>query len=220
MNTRWQTPAAIVLAIALGTAFLASCDKSRGGSTAAAPPLPELGASAVGDVPLGDVAGAAQSTLAAQIPNPYANDPQAVQEGYDLFIKMNCAGCHGYTAKGSIGPDLTDGYWRYGGVPASIFNSIYQGRPQGMPAWNPALPPQDIWKLVAYIQSLGGSYPADQYQAWLQGDRPGENVPADVRSTVPAGANTASAPEPKGGAAKPPSVAPTADVTPPPGTSQ
>jgi surfactin synthase thioesterase subunit len=25
-----------------------------------------------------------------------------------------------------------------------------------MPAWNPALPPEEIWKLVAYLQSLGG----------------------------------------------------------------
>ena len=29
-----------------------------------------------------------------------------------------------------------------------------------MPAWNPALPPEEIWKLVAYVESLGGAYPA------------------------------------------------------------
>ena len=45
------------------------------------------------------------------------------------------------------------------------------------------LPPQDIWKLVAYIQSLGGSYPAAQYQAWLQGDQHGDNVAAEVAAT-------------------------------------
>jgi cytochrome c oxidase cbb3-type subunit 3 len=207
------------LAIVCGAALVASCERSSGGSTAAAPPQPEAGAAALGDVPLGDVAGAAQSTLAAQFPNPYANDPQAVQQGKELFVKMNCAGCHGYGAKGAMGPNLTDGYWRYGGVPASIFNSIYQGRPQGMPAWNPALPPQDIWKIVAYIQSLGGSFPASQYQAQLQGDKHGENVAPEVAATLPAD-HAASTPEPKGETANAPSVAPQADIAPAPGTGK
>ena len=170
-------------------------------------------------MPLGDVAGAAQSTLAAQFPNPYGNDPQAVQQGHDLFVQMNCAGCHGYGAKGAMGPNLTDGYWRYGGVPASIFKSIYQGRPQGMPAWNPALPPDEIWKIVAYIQSLGGSYPASQYQAGLQGDHQGDNVAPEVAPTLPPD-HAASTPEPKGGTANAPSVAPQADIAPAPGTGK
>ncbi|MEP7245346.1 MAG: c-type cytochrome, partial [Gammaproteobacteria bacterium] len=134
-------------------------------------------------------------------------------------VKMNCAGCHGYGAKGNMGPNLTDGYWRYGGVPASIFNSIYQGRPQGMPAWNPALPPQDIWKIVAYIQSLGGSFAPSQYQAWLQGDKQGQNVADEVAATLPAN-QAASTPEPVGGAANAPSVAPQADITAAPGASK
>ncbi|MDQ6779877.1 MAG: c-type cytochrome [Candidatus Eremiobacteraeota bacterium] len=184
-----------------------------------APTQPEPGAGTVGDVPLGDVAGAAQSNLSAQIPNPYGRDPQAVQQGHELFIKMNCAGCHGYGAKGAMGPNLTDGYWRYGGVPASIFNSIYQGRPQGMPAWNPALPPQDIWKLVAYIQSLGGSFRADQFQAWLQGDQRSDNVPVEVSATLPAN-QAQSTPAPKGGTAHAPGVAPQPDIAPAPGTEK
>jgi cytochrome c oxidase cbb3-type subunit 3 len=218
MNSR-QGHRLVALAI-FGTAtLLASCGKSSGGSTAEAPPQPEPGANAVGAVPLGDVAGAAQSTLATQFPNPYAQDPQAVQQGQDLFVKMNCAGCHGYGAKGAMGPNLTDGYWRYGGVPASIFNSIYQGRPQGMPAWNPALPPRDIWKIVAYIESLGGSYPASQYQAALQGDHMGDNFAPEVAATL-APNHAASTPEPKGGTAHAPSVAPQVDVAPAPGTGK
>lgn len=204
------------LAIACGAALVAACGKNSGGSTAAAPPQPEPGATALGDVPLGDVAGAAQSALATRFPNPYGNDPHAVQQGKDLFVKMNCAGCHGYGAKGNIGPSLTDGSWRYGGVPASIFNSIYQGRPKGMPAWNPALPPQDIWKIVAYIQSLGGSYPASQYQAWLQGDKQGQNVPGEVGATLPAD-QAASTPVPKGGT---PSATPQAAIQPLPGSGK
>ncbi len=218
MNTaQWRRLAAAAI---IGSAVLVvSCGRTSGGSTAATPPQPEPGATAVGDVPLGDVAGAAQSTLATRFPNPYAADPHAVQQGQELFVKMNCAGCHGYGATGGMGPNLTDGYWRYGGVPASIFNSIYQGRPQGMPAWNPALPPQDIWKIVAYIESLGGSFPAGQYQAWLQGDKHGDAVPAEIAATLPP-SQAASTPEPKGGLSSAPGVAPKPDISPAPGTGK
>ena len=39
-----------------------------------------------------------------------------------------------------------------------------------MPAWNQALPPQEIWQLVSYIESYGGTTPPAQYQAALEGD--------------------------------------------------
>ena len=175
---------------------------------------------AINAVPLGDVAGAAESTLATQLPNPYTGNPQAMQEGHDLFIRMNCAGCHGYTAKGGMGPNLTDGYWRYGGVPVALFKSIYEGRPQGMPAWNPTLPPQEIWKIVAYLESLGGTYPANEFQASIQGDRPGQNVPAEVDATLPPGPGPTNGPKPEGASPTPPSVAPNPDVAPPPGTGK
>lgn len=139
---------------------------------------------AIAAVPLGDLAGAAESTLAKSIPNPFGSSPQAVQQGRNLFVRMNCAGCHGYDAKGGMGPNLTDTYWRYGGTPAALFKSIYEGRPQGMPAWNPTLPPEEIWKLVAYVESLGGTYTAAQYQASVQGDHVGDNVAPEVRSTL------------------------------------
>ena len=179
---RGVRPATAVLAV---LALLAGCQRSQGGSTIGAPVEARVGHEAIAAVPLGDVAGAATSTLGASIPNPYGPDnQQAVQQGRDLFVRMNCAGCHGYGAKGGMGPDLTDKYWRYGGVPVSIFKSIYEGRPQGMPAWNPALPPDDIWKLVAYIESLGGGFAPEQYQAWVQGDRPTDNVAPGVQRTT------------------------------------
>ena len=73
---------------------------------------------------------------------------------------MKCAGCHGYDAKGGMGPDRTDTEWRYGGTPIDIYTSISEGRPQGMPAWGNTLPPNTIWLLVSYIQSLGGAFTA------------------------------------------------------------
>jgi cytochrome c oxidase cbb3-type subunit 3 len=99
--------------------------------------------------------------------NPLRDDPNSVEEGKKLFASMNCAGCHGYTAKGGMGPDLTDKAWRYGGTPIEVYKSIYEGRPQGMPAWGSTLPTNPIWQLVAYIQSLGGTFaplPPDSQQ--------------------------------------------------------
>jgi cytochrome c oxidase cbb3-type subunit 3 len=175
-------------ATALSLATLAACHRSQAGSTTTAPARPGVSSDTIAALPLGDVAGAVQNTVAPTVSSPYESNPQAVAQGHELFVLMNCAGCHGYDAKGGMGPNLTDTYWRYGGTPASIFKSIYEGRPQGMPAWNPALPSDDIWKLVAYIQSLGGTFPASAYQAALQGDRAGDNVAPEVRNTVPANA--------------------------------
>jgi cytochrome c oxidase cbb3-type subunit 3 len=131
-------------------------------------PLPPEGPAA--RVPLGDIAGSAETRLPDDLPNPLESDASATAEGHRLYDKMNCAGCHGYTAKGGMGPDLTDGHWRYGGTPVQIYKSVYEGRPQGMPAWGRALPQKSIWQITRYIESLGGSFPAGQYHAGLQGD--------------------------------------------------
>jgi mono/diheme cytochrome c family protein len=55
-----------------------------------------------------------------------------------------------------MGPDLRpDHIFVYGDAPANIFDSISMGRAEGMPSWGTKLPPEVIWKLVAYIESLG-----------------------------------------------------------------
>jgi cytochrome c oxidase cbb3-type subunit 3 len=89
------------------------------------------------------------------IENPYAKTPDSIVQGRKLFDSMNCSGCHAPLGGGGMGPPLSDAEWIYGGDPASIYLSIAQGRPNGMPAWNRALPPQSIWQLVTYIQTLG-----------------------------------------------------------------
>ena len=128
----------------------------------AIPPLtPPEGLPAL--IPLGEAAGAYALNLPDDVPNPLQGQPGAVAEGHRRFIEMNCAGCHGYDAAGGMGPNLTDKYWRYGGTPVQVFKSIYEGRPGGMPAWGGALPVQEIWKIVAFIELLGGTYPPDFY---------------------------------------------------------
>jgi mono/diheme cytochrome c family protein len=120
-------------------------------------------------VPLGDEVGAAKNR-AQEAPNPQASNPAAVKAGQALFASMNCVYCHGFKAKGVMGPSLTDGYWRYGGTPAMIFKSIAEGRPEGMPAWGSVLSDEVIWDIVAYIQSLGGAYDSGNREAALDGD--------------------------------------------------
>ncbi len=148
--------------VAALVAALAGCGHSEGGSTAGPPASGLPSSDQIAAVPMGPLAGAADRTALAQsIRNPYAGNAQAVAAGSRLYIRLNCAGCHAYTGKGNMGPNLTDTYWSYGGLPVDVYKSIADGRAQGMPAWGAALPPQDIWKLVAYIQSLGGMYATD-----------------------------------------------------------
>ncbi len=96
----------------------------------------------------GGVAPAADS-----MSNPYANDASSVQAGEQLFGSMNCDGCHGGPPTGFVGPSLVDGRWRYGGADGAVFQSIFYGRPRGMPAYGGLLTTEMIWKLVTYIKS-------------------------------------------------------------------
>jgi cytochrome c oxidase cbb3-type subunit 3 len=130
----------------------------QGGSTTAAQPARVPPASETAAIPLGAPPGQPVS-IASQIQNPFEGNASAVQEGKTLFGSMNCVYCHGAQASGLMGPSLQDGGWRYGGTPAEIFNSIHDGRPKGMPAFGERLPPAEIWKIVAYIETLGGAEP-------------------------------------------------------------
>jgi cytochrome c oxidase cbb3-type subunit 3 len=121
----------------------------------ATPPGPVGGApptlAPVGPIPGPGITG---ENAASAVQNPYAGDPSALEQGRQLFIQMNCYGCHGGRGGGGMGPSLRDQTWIYGNTPADIFDSISQGRAKGMPAWGTQLPPDVIWKLVTYIQSL------------------------------------------------------------------
>lgn len=109
--------------------------------------------------PEGPVPTLAVSRVQTTVTNPYGHDEGAIQEGRFLYVRMNCAYCHAFDGTGGMGPDLTDNQWRYGASDADIFNSIYRGRAQGMPAWGEILPENEIWQLVSYVRSLGGANP-------------------------------------------------------------
>jgi len=153
--------------------------------------------------PLGGVPGGLRIEGEPNMANPLSGNPQAVADGRRLFLAMNCASCHGYDATGGMGPNLTDKQWRYAGTPAALFNSISQGRPQGMPSWGRTVPDQQIWSIVAYLESLGGTYRPGQYNASLEGDTdktqiaPGyatvEKVTASLNPPAPVDASAAGA---------------------------
>lgn len=88
------------------------------------------------------------------VTNPYEGDKKAIATGAQLFIAYNCLDCHGADGSGAMGPSFQDGRWHFGGSPASVFESIYQGRPDGMPAWGGRISNDQIWMLTAYVRSL------------------------------------------------------------------
>ncbi len=91
---------------------------------------------------------------ALRLVSPFALDPQVVTVGAQLYLAYNCVDCHGMDGSGAMGPSLADGRWRYGGRAPEVFESIYQGRPEGMPAWGSRISDADVWRLVAYVRSL------------------------------------------------------------------
>ena len=86
--------------------------------------------------------------------NPFKGEPTAVTSGRQLFSAMHCDGCHAAGGVGAVGPNLADGRWRYGGSDAELFESIYAGRTNGMPAYGGTTSHEAIWLLVSYLESL------------------------------------------------------------------
>src|SRR2546430_7317789 len=86
--------------------------------------------------------------------NPHEGDKNAAATGAKLFLSYNCIDCHGADGSGAMGPSLADKRWHFGGTPGEIFESIYEGRPEGMPAWGGKISDTDIWRLVTYLRTL------------------------------------------------------------------
>jgi len=86
--------------------------------------------------------------------NPYEGNAAAVATGAKLFVAYNCIDCHGADGSGAMGPSLADGRWHFGGTAPEVYEPIYQGRPDGMPAWGSLLSSDQIWTLVTYVRSL------------------------------------------------------------------
>ncbi|MGZ2410667.1 cytochrome c oxidase cbb3-type subunit III [Sphingomonas sp. F9_3S_D5_B_2] len=148
---------ASVLAAAVLSLALVACDREeRHGRSK---PLGE-------NVPAGPSPGV---LYAGGVPTSNANDPRAklyennspaLAEGQQLFMWMNCVGCHAHGG-GGMGPPLMDDEWRYGGSMQQIAATIVEGRPNGMPSFRGKLTDDQVWKLAAYVRSLSGQQSKD-----------------------------------------------------------
>jgi cytochrome c oxidase cbb3-type subunit III len=101
-----------------------------------------------------------QVKTAATLASPYDENAYAVNQGKRLYRWYNCNGCHS-NGGGGMGPPLMDAYWRYGSDPASIFATIMQGRPNGMPSFGGHIPEDQAWQIVAYVRSMSGQLRKD-----------------------------------------------------------
>jgi cytochrome c oxidase cbb3-type subunit 3 len=77
-----------------------------------------------------------------------------LSEGKRLYSWFGCKTCHS-DGQGGIGPAFLDGWWSYGPEMVSIFASIRDGRPHGMPAFRDKMTTEQIWQLAGYVQTIG-----------------------------------------------------------------
>ena len=156
---------ALVGVVACGVGTVLSCKREER-SFRVPPPAAELSEtfSANNRVRPGPDAPQTPSTsqpvsLARVISEPYGqdfpNNAQALSDGQLLYEAYNCAGCHAHGG-GGMGPPLLDNKWFYGAAPPQVYQSIVQGRANGMPSFRGRIPDYQVWELVAYVRSLSG----------------------------------------------------------------
>ncbi|HEX6433969.1 MAG TPA: c-type cytochrome [Gemmatimonadales bacterium] len=87
--------------------------------------------------------------------SPYQDNAYAASQGKTLYNQFNCSGCH-FQGGGGIGPPLMDAEWIYGSRPENVFETIAEGRPNGMPSYGGKIVNDQIWQLVAYVRSMSG----------------------------------------------------------------
>lgn len=90
----------------------------------------------------------------------YEENAYAVSQGMTWYRAYNCNGCHAQGG-GNMGPALMDAKWRYGADPGSVYASIANGRPNGMPAFGARVGEDQIWQLVAFVRSMSGQLRED-----------------------------------------------------------
>lgn len=120
--------------------------------------------------------GGAPPDVYVALDQPYVRNAYDLSQGKQLYTWFNCSGCHA-DGGGASGPAFLDGWWRYGPQVVSIFLSIRDGRPRGMPAFGTRLTTEQIWQLAGYVQTIGaysGKTAAPSRNDAMQ-SRPSEN---------------------------------------------
>jgi cytochrome c oxidase cbb3-type subunit III len=86
------------------------------------------------------------------------NDPEQIAQGKQIFMAMNCVGCHA-NGGGGMGPPLMEKTKIYGSSIENIAASIHEGRPNGMPSFRGFLPDEQVWQVAAFVRSLSVPIP-------------------------------------------------------------
>ena len=144
----------IMAIVAMLALVLTGCEReARRFSEAASKSVP------AGAVPASSLQAGGGAHAPSPATNPYEENAYAVSQGQRLYTAFNCAGCHAHGG-GSMGPALMDDKWIYGAEPANIYQTIQQGRPNGMPAFGGKIPQAQVWQIVAYVRSMSGQLDA------------------------------------------------------------
>jgi cytochrome c oxidase cbb3-type subunit III len=145
---------------ALGTALIACVAACGGNADAAQTPQQQQWGAAAPFIQHPDhiQPGLTLSRPFMTVTNPYEGNADRASEGARLFIAYNCLDCHGAEGSGAMGPSLQDSRWHFGGTNGEVFQSIYEGRPDGMPAWGGRISDADIWRLVTYVRGLSNGH--------------------------------------------------------------
>jgi cytochrome c oxidase cbb3-type subunit III len=89
-----------------------------------------------------------------ELDRPYETNSYNLSVGKRLYGWFGCRDCHA-DGQGRTGPSFLDGWWYYGPELVSIFASIRDGRPHGMPAFRDRMTTEQIWQLAGYVQTIG-----------------------------------------------------------------
>lgn len=85
-----------------------------------------------------------------------------IKKGEQIFVD-NCVACHLEKGRGDIGPNLTDDHWiNSKGTPETNYPVIFNGVVEnGMPNWSEVLSRDEIYQVVAYVQTLHHTFIKD-----------------------------------------------------------
>lgn len=155
MRSRYRRPTTrcgptIVFAVGLAALSVTACKREERNFEG----LPRAASSGMPAVQEGDLA-AGGPVRRDTVPGPYEENAYGVSQGKTLYNQYNCSGCH-FQGGGGIGPPLMDADWIYGSQSENIFETIAEGRPNGMPSFGGKIPTDQIWQIVAYVRSMSG----------------------------------------------------------------
>lgn len=86
-------------------------------------------------------------------------DETSLATAKEIYDK-NCAACHKVDGGGSVGPNLTDNFWKNGGSLEEVFYTIRNGVPgQPMVAWKGKINDKDMLAISTYIKNMKGTNP-------------------------------------------------------------